>query len=104
VPKMHVQNDAYADHARIKGLGHSLFRMSKVHVYPRYHRRHRSDEIGIRGLAKCRLERTEVRPVQLAKIDRGLSGENIGIRNTHLARSSFLHLPSVGTQKFFAQV
>jgi hypothetical protein len=37
-------------------------------------------------------------------IGRELSGENIGIRNKHLARSSFLHLPSVGTQKFFAQV
>jgi hypothetical protein len=42
--------------------------MSKVHVYPRYHRR-RSDEIGIGGMAKCRLERTEVRPPQLGKID-----------------------------------
>jgi hypothetical protein len=47
VPKMHDQDDADADHARIKGVGHSLVRMSKVHVYPRYRRRHRPDEIGL---------------------------------------------------------
>jgi hypothetical protein len=69
VPKMHDQNDACAHHAWIKGLGHSLVRMSEVHVYPRYHRRHRSDEVGIGGVAKCRPERTEVRPPQLGKID-----------------------------------
>jgi hypothetical protein len=56
VPKMHDQNDACADHALIRGVGHSLVPISKVHVYPRYHRRHRSDEIGIGGMAKCRLE------------------------------------------------
>jgi hypothetical protein len=66
VPKMHDQNDACADQALIRGVGHSLVPMSKVHVYLRYHRRHRSDEIGIGGVAKCRLERTEVRPPQLA--------------------------------------
>jgi hypothetical protein len=67
VPKMHDQNDAYADHVRIKGLGHSFFRMSKVHVYPRHHRRHRSDDIGIGRLAKCRFERTEVRPIVVGR-------------------------------------
>jgi hypothetical protein len=69
VPKMYDRNDACADHAWVKGLGHSLVRMSKVHVYPRYHRRHRSDEIGIGGVARCRLERAEVRPPQSGKID-----------------------------------
>src|ERR1700731_2967833 len=60
VPEMHDQNDACADHGWIKGLGHSLVRMSQVHVYPRYHRRQRSDEIGIGGVAKSRLACTEV--------------------------------------------
>ena len=68
VPKMHDRNDACADHAWIKGLGHSLVRMSKVHVYPRYHRRHRSDEIGIGGVAQCRRECAEVGPPQLEKL------------------------------------
>jgi hypothetical protein len=62
---MHDRNDACADHAWIKGLGYSLVRMSKVHAYPRYHRRHRSDEIAIGGVVKCRLECTEVRSPQL---------------------------------------
>jgi hypothetical protein len=56
---MHDRNDACADHAWIKGLGHSLVRMPEVHLYPRYHRRQRSDEIGIGGVEKCRLECTE---------------------------------------------
>jgi hypothetical protein len=42
--------------------------MSEVHVYPRYHRRNRPDEIGIGGVAKRRLESTEVRPPQLATL------------------------------------
>jgi hypothetical protein len=74
VPKMHDRNDACADHAWIKGLGHSLVRMSKMHVYPRYYRRHRSDEIGIGGVGQCRRECTEVGPPQLEKMMRPRSG------------------------------
>ena len=67
MPKMLDQNDAYADYARIEGLGYPFIRMSKVHVYPRYHRRHRPDEIGIGGLVACRLERTEVKPIVVGR-------------------------------------
>jgi len=66
---MHVQTDACAHHALIRGLGNSLVPTSKVHVCPRYHHRHRSDKIGIGGMTKCRLECTEVRPPQFGKID-----------------------------------
>jgi hypothetical protein len=69
VPKMHDQKDVCADHGWIRGLGHSLVRMSKLHVNPRYHRRHRSAEIGIGGMAKCRPECIEPRPPQSGKID-----------------------------------
>jgi hypothetical protein len=66
---MHDQNDACADHALVKGRG--PFARSNVGSarVSRYHRRHRSDEIGIGGMAKCRLERTEVSLPQLGKID-----------------------------------
>jgi hypothetical protein len=60
---MHDQNDAYADYAGIQGVGHSFIPMSKVHVYPRHHRRHRPDDIRIGRLAVCRPERTEVKPI-----------------------------------------